>query len=201
LLGKERVDREQIFKAALRLIDSEGPEGFSMRGVARLLGINPMTLYHHVGDRDRLLRELSDRVYREVGTRAEKGSRSARKQLETLLSAYYEAVLRHPQLSLSIFSSPEAFSKEARRITVRVLELLEAAGLPKAKSQVWLAILVDFTHGSALATAMSAPKKRRSSSKNTENSGFFLGLSELLNSLPQASTAQVRRRPEAQFRA
>lgn len=52
------TSREQILAAARRLIDSDGWERLTVRGLAAELGIGTTTLYHHVRDREDLLVQL-----------------------------------------------------------------------------------------------------------------------------------------------
>lgn len=50
-----RLTRELVVRTALRLMDAEGLEAVSMRRVARELGVEAMSLYHHVRDKEDLL--------------------------------------------------------------------------------------------------------------------------------------------------
>jgi AcrR family transcriptional regulator len=182
--GQERVNRDEILRVALDLLDSEGAQQFSMRSLARALKVNPMTLYHHVGDHAELLRAVSDRVYADVAHAAlGDGSASVRKKVERLLLDYFRVVQRHPQVTLSIFAHPEAFSREAERITQSLGFLLEAAEFSPARARVWLGILVDYTHGSSLATAMSRTGWGEGDSEATHVREFSEGLRELLDGL------------------
>ena len=45
------LDAGVISRAALALIGEQGIDGFSIRAVARSLGVTPMALYHHVRDK------------------------------------------------------------------------------------------------------------------------------------------------------
>jgi TetR/AcrR family transcriptional regulator, tetracycline repressor protein len=45
------LDPSRIAAAALAVADEQGEGGFSMRAVARVLGVTPMALYHHVKDK------------------------------------------------------------------------------------------------------------------------------------------------------
>ncbi len=157
--GKVLLQKEEIIKTALQILDQDGPKGLSMRSLAERLKVTPMALYHHVSDRSALLREVSDRVYGEVSKKYEKSSGSVREKLESLLISYHRAVIKHPHLSLSIFETPDAFSDEAKRITQCIMDLLMEAKLSAAKRTNWLNILVDFTHGSSIATAMGVEKQ------------------------------------------
>lgn len=50
-----RLSRDLIVATALRLMDEEGLEAVTMRRVAHELGVEAMSLYHHVRDKEDLL--------------------------------------------------------------------------------------------------------------------------------------------------
>jgi TetR/AcrR family transcriptional regulator, tetracycline repressor protein len=56
------LDRERIAATALELIDEIGVEKLTMRAVAARLDVSAMALYHHVEDKDELLRLVGDDV-------------------------------------------------------------------------------------------------------------------------------------------
>ncbi len=144
----EGLEREAIVQAALAMLAEGGEQGLTMRGLASRLGVTPMSLYHHVGDRAGLLRALSDQVYGGVLTQARSRSKDHGAKLRKLLMRYYEAVGEHPQLTLAMFNEPQAFAGVTVLITERLTALLEAI-TPDA--ELWRDILVDHAHGSALA--------------------------------------------------
>lgn len=143
------VARDDILSAALTLLDECGGQGLTMRALATRLGVTPMSLYHHVGDQAGLLRALSDRVYAEaLGGAGELADH--REEIRGLLTRYHYAVGHHPQLTLAIFATPEAFAGVTRQITDRLVTLLaEITDEPV----LWRDILVDHAHGSGLALA------------------------------------------------
>ena len=51
-----------MIDAALTVMDAEGLDAVSMRRVAREVGVEAMSLYNHVEDKDDLLRGICDRV-------------------------------------------------------------------------------------------------------------------------------------------
>jgi TetR/AcrR family tetracycline transcriptional repressor len=54
------LDTARIAAAALAVADARGVSGFTMRAVARALGVTPMALYHHVEDKAALAALLVD---------------------------------------------------------------------------------------------------------------------------------------------
>jgi AcrR family transcriptional regulator len=63
--AKERLTRERVIEAAMRLMDTEGLDSVSMRRVAREVGVEAMSLYHHVRDKDDLLDGICAQVMHE----------------------------------------------------------------------------------------------------------------------------------------
>jgi AcrR family transcriptional regulator len=52
--------------AAVELADAEGIEALSMRRLAQALGVEAMSLYHHVRNKDAILDGMVDRVFSEI---------------------------------------------------------------------------------------------------------------------------------------
>lgn len=175
--NKATVSRDDMLLAALDLVDTDGVDAFTMRTLAGRLQINPMTIYHHFGDRDGLIGAMSERVYRDVSAPA---SGAPRSRIEALLRAYHGQVLNHPGLTLLIFSRPTVFPEQAQRITKEIAELLAEAGLSPQRTRLWINILVDFTHGAAIATAISG---RFNSEGFDSKDDYDKALTELLNGL------------------
>ncbi|HEY4545336.1 MAG TPA: TetR/AcrR family transcriptional regulator [Pedomonas sp.] len=172
--SKAAVSPEDMLATALDLLDARGVDAFTMRALAERLQINPMTIYHHFGDRDGLIRAMSERVY---GTVCAPQTGTPRDRIAALMRAYHAQVLRHPGLTLLLFSRRTVFPEQARRITESIARLLVEAGLTAQQSRLWVHILVDFTHGAAVATAMGARDGP------VPADGYDDALDELLNGL------------------
>jgi AcrR family transcriptional regulator len=63
---RKRLSRARVLEAAVALADEIGLEAFSMRGLAQELGVVPMALYKHVGNKDELLDGMVDIVFDEM---------------------------------------------------------------------------------------------------------------------------------------
>jgi len=61
-----RLTRDAVITQALAAIERDGVEAFSMRGLARELGVHPGSVYWHVADREVLLAEVTARVLAEI---------------------------------------------------------------------------------------------------------------------------------------
>ncbi|MDH4113506.1 MAG: TetR/AcrR family transcriptional regulator C-terminal domain-containing protein [Actinomycetota bacterium] len=62
---RERLTRDRVVEAALRIMDEEGLDAVTMRRVAREVGVEAMSLYHHVRDKEDLLDAICARVMQE----------------------------------------------------------------------------------------------------------------------------------------
>jgi AcrR family transcriptional regulator len=60
------LSRPRLVAEAVRLADSEGVEGLSMRRLAGVLGAGAMSLYHYVANKDELLDAMIDVVFDEI---------------------------------------------------------------------------------------------------------------------------------------
>lgn len=64
--SRSPLTREAIVDAALRVLEREGAEGFSMRRVAEEVGTGAASLYWHVPNKDALVELVVDRVAGEI---------------------------------------------------------------------------------------------------------------------------------------
>ncbi len=68
---RERLSRERVAAAALRFIDEHGEAALSMRKLGAELGVEAMSLYNHVENKQDLLSAVSNLLYAEVLERFE----------------------------------------------------------------------------------------------------------------------------------
>jgi AcrR family transcriptional regulator len=61
------LSRERIFRAAIALADREGIEAVTMRNLAQALGVEAMSLYYHVANKEALLDGVVDALIEEIG--------------------------------------------------------------------------------------------------------------------------------------
>jgi AcrR family transcriptional regulator len=60
------LNRERVLRAALALADHGGFESLTMRNLAKELGVEAMSLYNHVANKDDLLDAMIDLVFSEI---------------------------------------------------------------------------------------------------------------------------------------
>ncbi|HEY7047762.1 MAG TPA: TetR/AcrR family transcriptional regulator [Jatrophihabitantaceae bacterium] len=125
---RDPLTREQIVDAALKLLDAEGLDGFSMRRLATELGTGAASLYWHVGSKDGLLDLIFDRVISEQPVPDPEPGRW-QEQLTEVAHSMRASILRHRDIvRISIGRIP--MGPNALRYMERVLAILRSAGLP-----------------------------------------------------------------------
>jgi len=61
-MAREKLTRARVIEAALGVMDAEGLEAVTMRRVAREVGVEAMSLYNHVRDKEDLLDGIVEHV-------------------------------------------------------------------------------------------------------------------------------------------
>ena len=148
----------RIRRAALRLLEKEGPEAVTMRRIARAIGVTAMAIYHHFETRETLLRDIVDQ---EFGAFLNSLSEipaydTAEEQIAHSLDAYLDYALSRPQIFDYVFSKPRPDARRfpedfhARRsITLNPLADSVARWMDEgvlAKDDVWEVTLEIWAH-------------------------------------------------------
>lgn len=101
------LTRDRILAAAVELADREGIAALSMRRLAQTLGVEAMTLYYHVRNKEALLDGIMDLVFQEFEP-ADPDAPWTSAVRATAISAY-DVLMRHPwaaELSFKTGVSP-----------------------------------------------------------------------------------------------
>ena len=88
------ITRERALAAAMRLADEGGLHELSMRKLAQQLGIEAMSLYHHVPNKDAILDGMVDRVF--AGLELPKADGDWKRAMRARANAMLAALRRHP---------------------------------------------------------------------------------------------------------
>ncbi|QNS07897.1 TetR/AcrR family transcriptional regulator [Streptomyces xanthii] len=136
-----RLNRERVLAAALEVVDRDGLEGLSMRGLGAELGVEAMALYRYADGKGALLDGLVEAFFGELEAAldAEPVRRGWRAELDRIARAAHVVALRHPNvvplLATRLLSTPLARRPLAvLRADERILGLLVDAGLDGAKA-------------------------------------------------------------------
>jgi TetR/AcrR family transcriptional regulator, tetracycline repressor protein len=154
--GQEALSRGRILDAALRLVDEEGMGALSMRRLGADLGVNPMSIYHHVPGKDAVISGLVELVFSGMQVRYTDGSHW-QARVRAWAEAYRDLVRSHPNLVLEIVSSAAAVTEAVLLVNEPLYAALDEAGLPPAEVVVVADSVVDFVHGFAIAEGAQPP--------------------------------------------
>lgn len=120
------LSRERLVEAALALMDADGLEGLSMRGIADRLGVKAASLYWHVRDRRELLELVAGSVLDGVVL---PGDGPWRTGVSGVLDELRGLLGRYPNLAPLLVEARGVLASSPPG--VRLVALLHGAGLPQ----------------------------------------------------------------------
>ena len=91
------LSRERVLSAAVALADESGIESLSMRKLAERLGVEAMSLYNHIANKNDLLEGIVEAAAGEIVTPAD--DVDWKKAIHEVAISAHEALLRHPWAS------------------------------------------------------------------------------------------------------
>ncbi|MET8767922.1 TetR family transcriptional regulator [Streptomyces sp. NPDC004658] len=135
-----------IYAAALRLIDADGVEALTMRKLATELDANPMSLYHHVPNKEAVLRGVT----RMVGARFRTVTLEDapwQERIRLLATDFRTLAHRHPELMAYSFSHQPDFIQADDPFWTALTAIVEAAGVPRSEVSEIAALMVAVVTG------------------------------------------------------
>ncbi|HWD81597.1 MAG TPA: TetR/AcrR family transcriptional regulator C-terminal domain-containing protein [Kribbella sp.] len=148
--GEERLSREAILTAALRIVDDEGIDALTMRRLAATLKVNPMSLYHHLPNKAAVLAGLAELVFAGLELPDPGDAVPWDEQLKDAARAYRDGLRAHPNLALQVLSDPAAVSNVVVVTMEPFYRALDRAGLTARQVFEAANTLIDFIHGFSL---------------------------------------------------
>lgn len=125
---KPPLSLQRITEAALAQIDQRGLDAWSLRDVARSLGVYPTAIYWYVAGKNQLLSEVCALAMRTVTPPRRKGR--WQDWLRELFRRYRKAMRQHPNLAQLVGARLVSNSSLDASLVEGVLEALEQAGCP-----------------------------------------------------------------------
>jgi TetR/AcrR family transcriptional regulator, tetracycline repressor protein len=124
--GKALLSRDRVLDVASRLLEEVGVEQLSMRRIAVELGVDTMSLYNHVENKDALLDGIAERFLDTIEIEAPTGN--LRADLTAQANTFREAATRHPRAATLLLTRALG-SMTGLAGTDAALGALRAAGL------------------------------------------------------------------------
>ncbi|AQZ64476.1 hypothetical protein BKM31_26140 [[Actinomadura] parvosata subsp. kistnae] len=141
---------EEISTTALRLMDEGGVAGLSMRKLAAELDVNPMSLYHHVDNKEALLRVICSTAAQRLELPPDDGS-PWQDQLRALAVAYHRNAMEHPALWSHLHDHPEIIQDRDLVLWRTLYRILRLAGVPEPELRRTSDVLHAFVMGFVIA--------------------------------------------------
>ena len=119
------LSRDRVLRAAIELADAGGIESLTMRRLAHELGVEAMTLYYHVANKDDILTGMVDTVVSEI--QLPPADLDWKSSLRTSAVSANEVLGRHPWAANLVLSGP-GVSTARLRLMDGMLGTLRRAG-------------------------------------------------------------------------
>ena len=144
--ARPALTRERVLRAGLEIADAEGIGALSMRSLARRLGVEAMSLYHHVANKEQLLDGMVDLVFAEIELPASDGDWKA--AMRRRGDGMRAAMRRHPW-ALRLMESRTTPGPATLAHHDAVLGCLRAAGFSIVLTAHAYAVLDSYIYGFA----------------------------------------------------
>jgi len=142
------LSRELIASTALGLIDSEGLDGLSMRKLGAALGVEAMSLYHYIDNKEDLLNAIVDNLYGEIELPTDIPGHEWEQAFRLSLHSFHDVLLRHPS-ALELFTTHRASSANALAVMGWAFDRCRTAGLNPEQAANTFHFCVAFVIGHA----------------------------------------------------
>jgi AcrR family transcriptional regulator len=144
------LSRERVLRGAIAIADGAGLAALTMRSLARELGVKPMSLYHHVRNKEEILDGIVDAVFTEIDLPPPGADwRSAMRDRAVSARA---ALRRHPW-AIPLMESRANPGPATLRHHDAVIGLLRRAGFSVAMAAHAYSLLDSYIYGFALEEA------------------------------------------------
>ena len=141
------LTRERVLAAAIDLADRDGIASLSMRKLAQELGVEAMSLYHHVASKDAILDGLIDLVFGEIDLPV--GEADWKAAMRRRAVSAREVLRRHPWAT-GLMESRSTPGPATLRHHDAVLGILRNAGFPLELAAHAYSLLDSYIYGFAL---------------------------------------------------
>lgn len=159
----QRLSRDAIVEAYLRIADGQGHDGVNMRRLGRELGVDATAVYRYFRDKDEILAMAAARLLQEV-VRDVPATGAWRERLRLLLLSLRRVYLAHPNALLALQLTVPMLDEGYENVDL-ALALLRESGLSEEEIPLAFEALETYTIGAtvfdAKATEESLERWRR----------------------------------------
>lgn len=152
--GAGQLTRTRIVEATLDVIERDGIDSVGIRAVARVLAVDPKSLYNHVDGKDGLLDAVAEHLLGSIELPTRSGD--LRTDLRAIANAFRDRALVHPAASALVLTRQLASVAGLAPIQA-VLEVLRAAGCAPADAVHLMRTLLATLIGTVLREVNAGP--------------------------------------------
>lgn len=143
------LSRRRVLEGALALVERDGAESLTMRRLGRHLGVEAMSLYNHVENRDAVLDGIGELLAEELA--AEEASAEGWEEAALAFARRIRATATRRPEAFRLVALRPLVSATALAPTESLLGRLRAAGFSPADTLAGYRLLVSYGRGYALA--------------------------------------------------
>ena len=147
---RPRLSRERVLTAAVSVADASGIAGLTIRSLAQELGVKPMSVYHHVANKDEILDGIVDIVFSEIDLPSVEGE--WRTEISKRASSARSVLRRHPW-AITLLESRTSPGWATLRHHDANIATLRAAGFSVEMTAHAYALIDSYVYGFALQEA------------------------------------------------
>jgi len=144
------LSRERVLSAAVAFADERGIAALSMRKLGKVLGVEAMSLYNHVANKDELLDGMVDLVFSEIDLPS--GGVDWENAMRQRAESARQALGRHPW-AIALMSTRTSPGPATLRHHDAVIGSLRTAGFSIVMAAHAFALLDSYIYGFALQEA------------------------------------------------
>ncbi|WP_043638851.1 TetR/AcrR family transcriptional regulator [Nonomuraea candida] len=149
--SRQPLSRALVLEAAIRVADRGGAEAITMRRVARELGVEAMSLYHHVPNKDAILDGVVDTVFAAIEL-PPAGCADWREAIRARARSARTVLARHTW-ALGLMDSRRTPGPATLRHHDAVLGVLRRAGFTLAMAAHAVSLIDSYVYGYVMQEA------------------------------------------------
>ena len=144
------LSRERVLSAAVTVADEGGITGLTIRSLAQELGVRPMSVYHHVANKDEILDGIVDIVFSEIELPSTDGEWLS--EIRNRARSARQVLRRHPW-AIGLLESRTSPGPATLRHHDANIGVLRGAGFSVEMAAHAYALIDSFVYGFALQEA------------------------------------------------
>jgi AcrR family transcriptional regulator len=147
---RARLSRERVLRAAVAVADAGGIGSLTIRSLAQQLGVKPMSVYHHVANKEEILDGIVDIVFGEIDLPSVGGD--WRSEMHRRATSARGVLRRHPW-AIGLLETRTSPGPATLRHHDAVLGTLRGAGFSVEMTAHAYALIDSYVYGFALQEA------------------------------------------------